>query len=382
MANEGPRSKEAREVTLDPWGTVEVKDYNRLLKVFGIRPFNEVLPLLEKAGMKPSFHMKRGIIFGHRDFDKVLEAKARGEPVAVLTGFMPSGRFHFGHKMTVDQLIYLQNSGFKIFIVIADAEASIVRRIPRREAIRIGVEEYIASMIALGLDPKKTEFYFQTNRGTSYYRLIQLFSGKITTAEMEAIYGDISPSKVIAALTQAADILHVQLEEYGGYKWVVVPVGADQDPHLRLTRDIADRVSDIIKLTRPASTYHRLQRGLDGGKMSSSRPDYTIFLTDEPRIARMKLMKALTGGRATAEEQRRLGGVPEACTVFDMDKYHLMQDEDELSSIYSSCRKGALLCGECKLIAWSKLEKFLYEYKKRLEKARDIAWSIVDTPKF
>ncbi|MCE4598870.1 MAG: tryptophan--tRNA ligase [Desulfurococcales archaeon] len=381
MAKEQARGSRNQDITLDPWGTVEVKDYDRLLKVFGIKPFSDVMPLLKKAGMEPSLHMKRGIIFGHRDFDKVLEAKAKGEPVAVLTGFMPSGKFHFGHKMTVDQLIYLQRHGFKIFVVIADAEASIVRKIPRKEAIRIGVEEYIASMIALGLDPKKTDFYFQTSRGTSYYRLIQLFAGKITTAEMEAIYGDISPAKVIAALTQAADILHVQLEEYGGYKWVVVPVGADQDPHLRLTRDIADRVSDIINLTRPASTYHRLQRGLDGGKMSSSRPEYTIFLTDEPRIARMKLMKALTGGRATAEEQRRLGGIPEACTVYDMDKYHLMQD-DELSRIYNSCRSGSLLCGECKLLAWSKLEKFLDDYKRRLEKARDIAWSIVDVPKF
>lgn len=367
---------------IDPWEAVEIKDYDRLRRVFGIRPFDEVLPLLRATGMEPSHLMARGIIFGHRDFDKVLEAKARGEPVAVLTGFMPSGRFHFGHKLTVDQLVYLQRNGFKVFIAIADAEASIVRRMPREEAVRIGVEEYIANMIALGLDPKETEFYFQTNRGTPYYRLVQLFAGRVTAAEMEAIYGELSPPKIMAALTQAADILHVQLEEYGGYRHVVVPVGADQDPHLRLTRDLADRMKGIVALERPASTYHKLQPGLDGRKMSSSRPDSTIFLTDPPSIARRKLMRALTGGRATAEEQRRLGGVPEICSIYHMDLYHLMPDENDVKEIYRKCRAGEILCGECKLIAWERLEKALEDHAKRLEKTRDIAWKVVETPKF
>jgi tryptophanyl-tRNA synthetase len=369
---------------LDPWGTIEVKDYDRLRRVFGIRPFSEVIPKLREAGFEPSLHMRRGILFGHRDFDTVvLEGVKRGEKVAVLTGFMPSGRFHFGHKLTADQLIYYQKTlGLKVFVAIADAEAFAVRRIPRREAVRVGVEEYIANLVALGLDPDKTEFYFQTNRGAPYYRLIQLASGKVTAAEMEAIYGDLSPAKMVSALTQVADILHPQLEEYGGYKRVLVPVGVDQDPHLRLTRDIVDRLSGVVELMRPASTYHKLIRGLDGGKMSSSRPDYTIFLTDPPDVARRKLMKALTGGRATAEEQRRLGGIPEACTVYDLYLYHLVPDDQELMKIYNDCKSGQLLCGECKRMAAEKLVKFLEEHQARLEEARGDAWSLVETPSF
>ena len=370
------------EEVIDPWSSRAVRDYKRLMDLFGIRSIEEVYPLLEKVGMPKSMHMVRGIVFGQRDLDKVLEAKARGEKVAILTGFMPSGRFHFGHKLTVDQLIYFQRNGFKVFVVIADAEAYSVRRINREEAVRIGVEEYVANMIALGLDPRETTFYFQTNRGVAYYRLIQLFSGKVTMAEMEAIYGELSPAKVVSALTQAADILHVQLEEYGGYKWVVVPVGIDQDPHIRLSRDLADRLSRELKLVRPASTYHKLQRGLDGDKMSSSRPESTIFLTDPPETAKTKLMKALTGGRATAEEQRRLGGIPEKCTKFDMDLYHLLTSHQELAKIYEDCRRGRILCGECKLYSWERLEKFLEEHQKKLEKAKDLAWKVVETPSF
>ena len=374
----------AAEEKLDPWGTVEVKDYDRLRRVFGIRPFAEVIPKIREAGLPPSLHMRRGIIFGHRDFDKVIvEGYRKGEKIAIITGFMPSGRFHFGHKLTADQLIYMQRVfGAKVFIALADAEAYAVRKLPRREIVRLGIEEYVANLIALGLDPDKTDFYFQTNRGTPYYRLIQLFSGKVTAAEMEAIYGDLTPSKVVASLTQAADILHPELDEYGGYKRVVVPVGADQDPHIRLTRDLSERLRGVIYLERPAATYHKLIRGLDGAKMSSSRPDYTIFLTDPPDVAVRKFMRALTGGRATAEEQRRLGGEPEKCTVYDLYLYHLVPDDDELARIYRDCRNGTMLCGECKRMGAERLRAFLEEHQARLEEAREAARSVVEPPSF
>ncbi len=367
---------------IDPWGAIEIKDYNRLLATFGIKPFSQLRPLLVEQGIPLHLYMRRGIIFGHRDLDIVMNEFKKGKRIAVLTGFMPSGRFHFGHKLTADQLIYYQSLGFKIFVALADAEAFAVRRIPRETAIKVGVEEYVANLIALGLDPKKTEFYFQTNRGTPYYRLIQLFSGKVTAAEMAAIYGDLTPAKIVSSLTQAADILHVQLEEYGGYDYVIVPVGADQDPHLRLTRDLTDRLREVIDLTRPASTYHKLIRGLDGAKMSSSRPDSTIFLTDPLETARKKLMAALTGGRATAEEQRKLGGIPEKCTVYDLYMYHLILDDENLREIYEECRSGRLLCGKCKRYAWSLLEEFLREHREKLEVAKEIAYKIVEVPGF
>ncbi|MCE4625320.1 MAG: tryptophan--tRNA ligase [Desulfurococcales archaeon] len=374
----------AEPSSVDPWGTVKIKDYDQLVKVFGIQPFHTVMRLMVEKGLPLSLHMRRGIIFGHRDFDKVIvSALERGEKAAVLTGFMPSGRFHLGHKLTVDQLLYYQRSlGVKVFVALADAEAYSVRRLPREKVIKLAVEEYVASMIALGLDPEKTTFYFQTNRGTPYYRLIQMFSGKVTASEFQDIYGDLTPAKVVAALTQAADILHVELEEYGGYKNVVVPVGADQDPHIRLARDLADRFSRDLGLKKPAATYHKLIRGLDGGKMSSSRPDFTIFLSDPPDLARRKLMAALTGGRATAEEQRRLGGVPEACTVYDLYLFGLIPNDRELRRVYEDCRGGRLLCGACKRMAWNLLEEFLKNFQERLEQAKEIAWKVVEAPSF
>jgi len=116
--------------------------------------------------------------------------------------------------------------------------------------------------------------------------------------------------------------------------------------------------------------------------MSSSRPDYTIFLTDPPDVAVRKFMRALTGGRATAEEQRRLGGEPEKCTVYDLYLYHLVPDDDELARIYRDCRSGTMLCGECKRMGAERLRAFLEEHQARLEEAREAARSVVEPPSF
>ena len=367
---------------LSPWGTENVVEYKRLFKYFGIKPFSEVLKELSRI-TEPHMLMRRGVVFGHRDFDKVITALKRNEKFSILTGIMPSGRMHFGHKMVIDQVIYYQQLGAEIFIVIADAEAYAVRKLDRGEIVNLAINDYLANYLALGLSTRNLHVYFQTNYERDYYRLIQLFSRKVTMSELKAIYGEeLDPGKLIAVLTQMADILHPQLESFGGFNTVLVPVGPDQDPHLRLARDVADRFSSELGLKRPASTYHKFLMGLDGGKMSSSRPESFIALTEPLESAGSKIMKSLTGGRPTAEEQRKMGGVPEKCPVFEMLTYHLVQSDEELERIYWDCKSGRMLCGECKLMAREKLLRFLEEHQEKLGRARGVASSIANIPGF
>ncbi|MEM4224929.1 MAG: tryptophan--tRNA ligase [Desulfurococcaceae archaeon] len=367
------------EMRLDPWGHMVIEDYERLLSEFGIKPVRE---LLGKYRLD-HFYFTREIVFGHRDLDIWLESLYAGKKVAVLTGFMPSGEPHLGTAMVYEELKYLQSKGAFVKIVIADAEAYVVRKEDRRSVVEQGLK-FIAHSLAWGINPEKAEFYYQTEMSTPYYRLIQMFSRKVTFAEMEAIYGEITPSKIIAALTQAADILHLQLDEYGGYKHVLVPVGADQDPHLRLTRDLADRFENELELKRPSSMYHKLIRGLDGNKMSKSRPEYAIHLSDPVDLAEKKLMNALTGGRATAEEQRRLGGEPWKCMVFELYMYHLVRDDKLLSEIREECISGKILCGQCKRRAAEMLRELLVQHQKALseQNAEGLVKKVVKVPKF
>ena len=68
-------------------------------------------------------------------------------------------------------------------------------------------------------------------------------------SEVSAIYGFSGETNIAhmeSVMAQSADILHPQLEEFGGPKPVVIPVGADQDPHIKLTRDLAYRMRKFL----------------------------------------------------------------------------------------------------------------------------------------
>ncbi len=352
---------------IDPWTTAQIENYKELFDTFGIKPFT---PFVKKL-KDPHLLMKRGVVIGHRDFDRIYDAIKNKEDFAMLTGLMPSGPFHFGHKMVADQIIWYQKQGAEVFITVADIEAYAVRNIPLEKCRETAINEYIANYIALGLKPKKAHIYFQSDYKKEYYRLKSMISKRATLNEFKAIYGDdISPAKINAVLHQVADILHPQLPEFGGKRPVIVPVGVDQDPHIRLTRDIASRASEFDFIL-PSSTYHRFQTGIRGGKMSSSKPESFIALNENPEIAVKKLKTALTGGRDTVEEQKKLGGTPENCVIYEFYLYHLIPDDKELKKVYENCRAGKLLCGENKARAVELLEKFLKEHQKKLEKARN-----------
>ncbi len=96
-------------MNVTPWEVEGVIDYNKLIEEFGMRPFSEVLDEIEN----PHILMRRGAIFGHRDYWRIVEAMQRGEPWAVMSGFMPSGLPHFGHKMTMDEIVWHQKAGGK-----------------------------------------------------------------------------------------------------------------------------------------------------------------------------------------------------------------------------------------------------------------------------
>lgn len=81
-------------------------------------------------------------------------------------------------------------------------------------------------------------------------------------------------------------------------------------------------------------------------------------------------MRAKTGGRDTEEEQRKKGGIPEDCMVFELYKQHLVEDDKELKKIYDNCKAGKLLCGEDKKNCCKLMTKFMNDLTKNIEKAR------------
>jgi tryptophanyl-tRNA synthetase len=230
---DGGTATGADETTLDPWGSSTVGDYRNLFSEFGIEAFDDVLPEVPT----PHYLMRRGVIFGHRGYDRVARAMAAGEEFAVLSGWMPTGDPHVGHKLVIDEIVWHQQQGGDAYALIADMEAHSARGLSWDEIARHS-REYLLSLIALGFDPEEGEIYRQSNNRELQDLAFELGS-QANLSEMQALYGfdgETNISHMQSVITQMADILYPQIDEP---KPTVIPVGPDQDPHVRLSRDLA-----------------------------------------------------------------------------------------------------------------------------------------------
>jgi tryptophanyl-tRNA synthetase len=405
--------------SVNPWGNSQAQDYQAIFSEFGIDPISTVVPDLPGV---PAF-IRRGIVVGHRDYGAIARAIREGSPYYVMTGFMPSGHPHLGHLMVMKEVVWHVRHGATGYIAIADREAHAVRGISWEKCREYG-EEYLACLRALGY------------RGTTYYQsenhplhgLAFEASTKVNFSELLAIYGfgpETSLSHAESVITQVADILYPQVDK--GPAPTVVPVGIDQDPHLRLTRGIAHKLRmftveeregyvsvrsknapqeavsavhaafpgskkfeghvdirgrplrEVEERVRgierehggygffiPSSTYHIFMPGLQGGKMSSSVPESLFTFSEADESIGKKVRNALTGGRMTVEEQRRLGGEPDRCPVFLLNLFHLVEDDQELGEIRKACLEGRLLCGSCKKATLERVGAFLSDFRERM----------------
>ncbi|HXW94655.1 MAG TPA: tryptophan--tRNA ligase [Nitrososphaerales archaeon] len=350
------------EDRLDPWGTSSVKDYGRLQSEFGIAPVAPLLPRFKR----PSAHLSRGIDFGQRDLARILDAVENNRPYAVMSGIKPDGAFHLGNKMTADDMIYFQSLSKKarVFYAIADVEAYADNGLSFAETTKTAVRN-VADILALGLDPDRSVVYKQSEE-MRVMRLSTIFSRGVTNNMLKAIYGERQIGLYMSALIQAGDILMPQLPDLGGPKPVLVPVGADQDPHIRLTRDLAGRYYDQFEFVPPSAIYHRLELALTGGyKMSKRTPVSGFTLDDTPTEASRRVKTAFTGGRDTVEEQRRLGGRADICPVYDLYRFHFARDNEHVELVYHECTGGIRLCGECKQEAMGLVKAFLEDQRKK-----------------
>ena len=443
---------------IDPWSSEQSTDYDRISTQFGLESIE-----LSKIP-NPNILHRRGIIFGHRDLDIILNSIYMNEKFGVLTGLMPSGNMHLGHSMVIDQVKWFQEQGGDVTVAVADLEALATRSTSLKKGREVALEEYIINYAAMGLDPKSTSVYFQSKR-PDVQRLAFTLGRKTNISEFEAIYGfgrDTNLAHVQAPLVQAGDIVHPQLDEYGGLRPIVVPVGVDQDPHIRLTRDLVGKtnwfnlkrrknggltiglsiqdenkiqmgvsesgginrevrsmvfdelkkclsklgfadfmanpkhgtieipgatISDIPRmkisllhlernmggmgLMPPCSTYHRFAVGMTGDKMSSSKPETTIFMRDSIEVMTKKVKRAFSGGQATIEEHRRLGGDLSKDVAYQYLQFFFEESDSELSSIGRDYESGRLLAGEIKQICINKASEWLNELSEKRDQWAD-----------
>lgn len=349
-------------------------DYDKIIEEFGVECLSKQLRPLEKSvnSKLPGAQLyRRGIVFAHRDFGTIANSIMNKKKFAVVSGFNPSAPLHFGNLLFVNQVLFLQSLGGEVFIPISNDETYVFKKVDDLDkATQTAVDVVIPTLIALGLKPKKTHIFI-SSKDTRIYELAVKLSTKFTFSTMKAVFGfsnETNPGQIFYGMVQSAHILYPQLNDFGGPKPVVVPIGIDQDPYMRIVRDAAEKIGMI----KPSSTYHKFIPSILGhdAKMSGSKPETTISLTDPPEIARRKIMKAFSGGAATLEEHKKHGGNPDVDTACIYLTYLFEPDDKKLAHIIDGFRSGALTSGDVKTILADKVEKFLKNHQKKMKGAR------------
>ncbi len=363
--------KMTNDFRIDPWGISGLleEDYAKLIKEFGIEEITDIL----RQRMNNNRFIRRKIIFGHRDLNLVFRAIDANQPWAVMSGIKPSGPFHLGTLTTALEIVEFQKMGGKAYYCIADIESWEDNGISYKDAEEDAVDN-LADILALGLDPDKAYIWRQSKEPIVKDVAFKV-SRLVTQNMLNAIYGEKTFGLYLSALVQCGDIILPQILD--GIQPTIVPVGIDQDPHIRLTRDLTRRY--YKKFFLPGATYHYLLAGIDGSEKMAKRNTNSYFTFNESlELIERKVKGSLTGGRKNKKEQQELGGEPRKCMIYKMLMYHFEEDDEKLAKDFEMCIKGELLCGEHKQECVEKVLNFIKDHQRKKETLTDKARELLD----
>ena len=214
---------------------------------------------------------------------------------------------------------------------------------------------------ALGFDPSRTHILIDTRDIRTLYPIAARVAKRITFSTTKAAFGFGDSTNIGMIFYTALQSAPCFLEDN---KPVLIPLGVDQDPHFRLTRDVAP----LLKRPKPALIHNMMMPGLQGpgGKMSASDQNSAVYTTDTaPQVRRKINSYAYSGGRDTVEQHRRLGGNPEVDVSFQYLRMFFEPDDARLGSIRDDYTSGKMLTGELKQILIERVVSYLEAHQGR-----------------
>lgn len=351
---------------ITPWHVEGHVNYEKLLKEFGTSK-------LDKHLIIPALLVRRGLYFSHRDFNLWLADAESGKRVSILTGRGPSERMHLGHIVPFLIARELQKKyKCNVYMPISEDEKFFVKKNLTFEQALEYASDNVLDLLALGFEEGKT-FIARDFSYPPLYKNAAKIAKLITYSEAKAIFGLTSETNIGWTFYPAVQAVHILLPQFvEGPHRTLVPVGIDQDPFIRLTRDIASHSS--LRFIKPSALHNKFLPSLKGAaKMSSSdsEENNVIYLSDTPQDVKTKINKyAFSGGKDTLEEHRKKGGNPDIDIPFLYLKYLFEESDKKLEKIENDYRKGKLLSGELKKIAIEKISAFLKEHQRKKQEAK------------
>ncbi|MES2772972.1 MAG: tryptophan--tRNA ligase [Bacteroidota bacterium] len=225
------------------------------------------------------------------------------EKERVLSGIRPTGLLHLGNYFGAMRNYVRMQDEYNCYFFVADWHA--LTTLTDSKELQSSVHRVIAENIACGLDPEKVCLYVQSDvpEIAELYLYLNMLAYKgelektVTFKEKVRLHPEnVNAGLLTYPVLQAADIII--------HRATKVPVGKDQEQHLEMARNFAQRFNHRYGDTLPEP--HAFNYGgelvkilsLDGnGKMSKSENQMnTLYLADEDDLVRKKIMKAKTDG--------------------------------------------------------------------------------------
>jgi tryptophanyl-tRNA synthetase len=260
----------------------------------------------------------------------------------VLSGVRPTGFLHLGNYFGALKNYVKMQDEYDCYFFIADLHSLTTH--PDTKELKEHVLHVVSEYIACGLDPEKVALYCQSDlpQTAELYLYLNMLAYK-GELEKTTTFKDkvrLQPENVnVGLLTypvlMAADILI--------HRAKLVPVGKDQEQHLEMTRNFANRFNhrygDVFPEPQAFNFGSVLLKvpSLDGaGKMSKSENQYaTLYLADDDDLIRKKVMKAKTDLGPTEPNMEKPDYIQ---NIFDLMKLVCNQEViDKFESDYNNC---------------------------------------------
>jgi len=289
----------------------------------------------------------------------------------ILTGLRPTGNLHLGHLFgAVQNWVKLQND-YEFFLEIADVQA-LTDNFNNPDKVRKNVYEITMDLLACGLNPEQVNFFLQSKipeiaELTVYYsnlvtvaRLQRNPTVKTEISQKKELFGNDGESITYGFLgypvSQAADITALDGD--------LVPVGEDQLPLIEQCREIVRKFNSIYGVTlkepEPFLSKFKRLKGLDGNDKMGKSLGNAIFLVDDEETISKKIMSAITDPDKIKKDDP---ANPDKCMVY---YYHnLVNNEENLNTICTECKKGARGCVACKKELIEKMNEFLKPIREK-----------------
>jgi tryptophanyl-tRNA synthetase len=293
----------------------------------------------------------------------------------VLSGIRPTGFVHLGNYFgAIHNWVRMQDE-YDCYYCVVDWHSLTTH--PDTAALQANVVRLLAELIGSGLDPEKCVLYIQSDvpeiAELYLYLNMMAYKGEL---EKTATFKDkvrLQPNNANAGLLtypvlQAADILI--------HRATKVPVGKDQEQHIEMTRNFAERFNyrygNVFPLPQAFSYSEGLLKimSLDGsGKMSKSENQMsTLYLADDDDLIRKKIMRAKTDSGPTEPNSAKPGYIEGLFTLMKVvsDAGTVQKFEDD----FSNC---SIRYGDMKKQLAEDMVRFIAPIREKTESIRNDA---------